>query len=109
MLPALPRIASAQAYPTRPVTLVVPFGAGGPTDTIGRILAQGMQESLGQSVIVENVAGASGTIAVGRVAHATADGYTFSSAAGPQMSSMDQCLPSNMIWRRTSSRFRWLL
>ena len=73
-LPALPRIASAQAFPTRPVTLVVPFGAGGPTDTIGRILAQGMQESLGQPVVVENVSGASGTIAVGRVVRAAADG-----------------------------------
>lgn len=76
-LPALPRIASAQAFPTRPVTLVVPFGAGGPTDTIARILAQGMQELLGQPVVVENVSGASGTIAVGRVARAAADGYTF--------------------------------
>ncbi|MGD0025261.1 MAG: tripartite tricarboxylate transporter substrate-binding protein [Xanthobacteraceae bacterium] len=75
-LSALPRIASAQAYPTRPVTLVVPYGAGGLTDTIGRILAQGMREPLGQPVIVENVIGASGTIGVGRVARASADGYT---------------------------------
>jgi tripartite-type tricarboxylate transporter receptor subunit TctC len=54
----------AQAYPSRAITLVVPFGAGGPADTIGRIVAEGMGASLGQPVIVENVAGASGTIGV---------------------------------------------
>jgi len=69
-------IASAQSYPSRPITLVVPFGAGGPADTIGRIVAEGIREPLGQAVVVENVAGASGTIGVGRVAAATADGYT---------------------------------
>ena len=69
-------IASAQSYPSRPIALVVPFGAGGPADAIGRIVAEGMRESLGQPVIVENVAGASGTIGVGRVAAAPADGYT---------------------------------
>ena len=69
-------IASSQSYPSRPITLVVPFGAGGPADAIGRIVAEGMRESLGQPVIVENVAGASGTIGVGRVAAAPADGYT---------------------------------
>ena len=67
-------IAWAQSYPSRPIALVVPFGAGGPADAIGRIVAEGMRESLGQPVIVENVAGASGTI--GRVAAAPADGYT---------------------------------
>jgi tripartite-type tricarboxylate transporter receptor subunit TctC len=69
-------IASAQSYPSRPITLVVPFGAGGPADAIGRIVVEGMREPLGQAVVVENVAGASGTIGVGRVAAATADGYT---------------------------------
>src|SRR3954452_6058655 len=68
--------ASEQTYPSRPVTMVVPFPAGGPTDTIGRIMADGMRESLGQSVIIENVAGASGSIGTGRVARAPADGYT---------------------------------
>jgi len=66
----------AQSYPSRPITLVVPFGAGGPADTIGRIVAEAMREPLGQPVIIENVAGASGTIGVGRVAAAPADGYT---------------------------------
>ena len=74
---AIPRLAVAQAYPTRPVTMVVPFGAGGPADTIGRILAEGMRARLGQPVIVENVVGASGTIGVGRVARASPDGHTF--------------------------------
>ena len=74
--PALTRAAVAQSYPARPITMVVPFGAGGPADTIGRILAEGMRGSLGQPVIIENVVGASGTIAVGRVARAIPDGYT---------------------------------
>ncbi len=69
-------IASAQIYPSRAITMVVPFGAGGPADTIGRIVAEGMRGPLGQPVIVENVVGASGTIGVGRVAGAAADGYT---------------------------------
>jgi tripartite-type tricarboxylate transporter receptor subunit TctC len=75
-LPLLPRIARAQAFPSRPITMIVPASAGGPTDTIGRILLERMQASLGQSVIVENVAGAGGTIATGRVARAAPDGYT---------------------------------
>jgi tripartite-type tricarboxylate transporter receptor subunit TctC len=68
--------AAAQTYPTRPVTMVVPFAAGGPTDTIARILAEGMRASLGQSVIIENTTGAAGSIGVGRVARAAPDGYT---------------------------------
>ena len=68
--------AQAQAYPTRPITLVVPYAAGGSSDTIARILAEGMRSSLGQPVIIENVAGASGSIGTGRVARAAADGYT---------------------------------
>src|SRR5438874_9217217 len=57
---AAPCISSAQTYPTRPVTMVVPYGAGGPSDTLGRIVAEGMRGALGQPVIVENAAGASG-------------------------------------------------
>jgi tripartite-type tricarboxylate transporter receptor subunit TctC len=68
--------AQAQVYPTRPVTLVVPFPAGGSSDAIGRILADGMRGPLGQSVIIENVGGAAGNIATGRVARAAPDGYT---------------------------------
>ena len=70
--------ALAQLYPARPITIVVPFAAGGPTDVIARILAQTMRASLGQSVIIENVAGANGNIGVGRVARAAPDGYTIS-------------------------------
>ena len=66
-LPAVSRIARAQAYPTRPITMIVPFAAGGPNDTIARIISDRMRSFLGQPVIVENVGGASGTIGVGRV------------------------------------------
>jgi tripartite-type tricarboxylate transporter receptor subunit TctC len=66
----------AQIYPSRPVTLVVPFPAGGPTDAIGRIVAEGLRPALGQPVIVENIAGATGSVGTGRVARADADGYT---------------------------------
>src|SRR4051812_17923880 len=75
-LPALPGIAGAQSYPARPVTLVSPFPAGGPVDTICRILAEHMHASLGQPILVENTAGAAGSIGVGRVARAAPDGYT---------------------------------
>jgi len=68
--------ASAQSYPARPVTLVVPFSAGGPTDTLARIMAERMGRALGQTVVVENVTGAAGSIGVGRVARAAPDGYT---------------------------------
>jgi tripartite-type tricarboxylate transporter receptor subunit TctC len=75
-LPALSRAARAQAYPTRPITMVVPFAAGGPTDVIGRVLTERMRALLGQPVIVENTAGAAGNLGVGRVARASPDGYT---------------------------------
>jgi tripartite-type tricarboxylate transporter receptor subunit TctC len=70
--------AKAETYPTRPVIIVVPFAAGGPTDVIARILADRMGTSLGQSVIIENVAGAAGSVGVGRVARSQADGHALS-------------------------------
>ena len=70
--------APAQEYPDRPVTIVVPFSAGGPTDALIRTLGNRMRESLGQSIVIENVTGAAGTIGVGRVARAAPDGYTLS-------------------------------
>ncbi|MFL6832987.1 MAG: Bug family tripartite tricarboxylate transporter substrate binding protein, partial [Xanthobacteraceae bacterium] len=70
--------ARAQDYPSHPITMIVPFPAGGPTDTLGRILGEGMRMSLGQPIIVENVTGAGSTIGVGRAAQAAPDGYTLS-------------------------------
>jgi tripartite-type tricarboxylate transporter receptor subunit TctC len=75
--------ATAQTYPARPVTMVVPFAAGGSSDTIGRIMADGMRGPLGQSVIIENVGGAAGNLGVARVARAAPDGYTLSLGSWP--------------------------
>jgi tripartite-type tricarboxylate transporter receptor subunit TctC len=77
-LPAVSRIASAQTYPSRPITIVVPAAAGGPLDVLARILSERMRLSLAQPLLIENVAGAAGSIGVGRVARATPDGYTLS-------------------------------
>lgn len=74
---AISHIVSAQTYPTRPLTLIVPFAAGGPSDVAGRIIAQRMREILGQQVVVENPSGAGGTVGSLRVAKAAADGYQF--------------------------------
>ena len=68
--------AQAQTYPTRPITMFVGFPPGGPTDTLARIVADGMKNALGQTIAVETVSGAGGTIATGRVVHAAPDGYT---------------------------------
>ncbi len=68
--------AQAQSYPTRPITVIVPFPAGGPADTVARILSERMRTTLGQPIIVENVAGANGSLGVGRAVRAPADGYT---------------------------------
>ena len=70
--------ARADNYPSRVITLVVPYPAGGPTDTIARILAERMQTALGQTIIIENISGAGGSIGVGKVAHSPPDGYTLS-------------------------------
>jgi tripartite-type tricarboxylate transporter receptor subunit TctC len=75
-LSALPRLACAQLYPSRPITLVVPFPAGGPVDTLARFPAERMRASLGQPLVIENISGAGGSIGVGRVARASPDGYT---------------------------------
>jgi tripartite-type tricarboxylate transporter receptor subunit TctC len=75
-LPAASRIGWAQTYPSRPITIVVPFPAGGALDVFGRILAERMRASLAQNIVIENVAGASGGLGVGRVARAVPDGYT---------------------------------
>lgn len=74
--PILPRVARAQTYPARPITLIVPFGAGGPTDIMARIVAEHMSRMLGQRLVIENVAGAGGTTAAARLMRANPDGYT---------------------------------
>jgi tripartite-type tricarboxylate transporter receptor subunit TctC len=68
--------AAAQDYPTRPITIIVPFAAGGPTDVIARIVGDNMSKTLGQTIVIENVVGAGGTTGVTRAKRATADGYT---------------------------------
>ena len=70
--------AVAQDYPSRPITMIVPFPAGGATDTLARYLAEKMREVLGQPIIIENVGGAAGSIGVGRAVRSSADGYTLS-------------------------------
>jgi tripartite-type tricarboxylate transporter receptor subunit TctC len=68
--------AAAQIYPSRPITMIVPFGPGGPTDFMARLIAEAMRPSLGQAVVIENVVGADGSVGTGKVARAAADGYT---------------------------------
>ena len=75
-LPTTSRSAWAQSYPSRPITIIAPFAAGGPTDTIARIMAERMGRSLGQTIVVENATGAAGSLGVGRVVRAPPDGYT---------------------------------
>jgi tripartite-type tricarboxylate transporter receptor subunit TctC len=72
----VPSLVHAQAYPSRPITLIVPFPAGGPVDTLARFLAERMRAPLGQPLVIENVSGAGGSLGVGRVARAAPDGYT---------------------------------
>jgi len=75
---ALDGMAAAQEYPTRPIAMIVPFPAGGATDTLARFLAEQMRPLLGQTVVIENTGGAAGTIGVGRAVRSPADGYTLS-------------------------------
>jgi tripartite-type tricarboxylate transporter receptor subunit TctC len=75
-IPAVSRIARAQTYPSRPITLIVPLAAGGITDVVARVLAERMRGPIGQPIIIENIAGADGSIGAGRAARARPDGYT---------------------------------
>ena len=77
-LPASTSIVPAQTYPTRPITVVVPYAAGGPGDTVARVISERMKAALGQPIVIENVTGANGSIAAGRAARAAPDGYTLS-------------------------------
>jgi tripartite-type tricarboxylate transporter receptor subunit TctC len=82
---ALPQLATAQSWPTKPIKLVIPFAAGGTTDILGRLLAQQLTKDLGQNVIVENKGGAGGNIAAEFVAQSPADGYTIMLASGSML------------------------
>jgi tripartite-type tricarboxylate transporter receptor subunit TctC len=75
--------ATAQTYPSHPITMIVPFAAGGPMDVVARVVAEGMQASLGQIIVIENVVGAGGSIGAGRVARAAPDGLTISYGGWP--------------------------
>jgi tripartite-type tricarboxylate transporter receptor subunit TctC len=91
--------AAAQTYPVRPITMIVPYPPGGPTDTLGRLLAERMRTTLGQPVIVENVGGAGGTIGASRAVRAAPDGYTinFSNVASHVFSNVVYKLPFDML------------
>jgi tripartite-type tricarboxylate transporter receptor subunit TctC len=91
--------ANAQTYPSRPITMIVPFAAGGPMDVVARVVAERMRATLGQNIIIENVGGAGGSIGVGRVARATADGYTLSYGGWPThvINGAAYALPYNVL------------
>jgi len=95
---ALPQLAVAQSWPTKPIKLIIPFAAGGTTDILGRLLAQQLTKDLGQNVIVENKGGAGGNIAAEFVAQSPADGYTIMLASGSMLTvnpSLYKKLPVN--------------
>jgi tripartite-type tricarboxylate transporter receptor subunit TctC len=98
-LPAISRSAEAQAYPTRPITMIVPIGAGSATDTAARVVVERMRVSLGRPILIENVSGADGNIGVGRVARATPDGYTilFSFSSAMVLNAAFYALPYNVL------------
>src|SRR5215470_3260767 len=113
VLPAVSRSAWAQTYPSRPITMIVPFAPGGLTDVIGRVMAEGMRTTLGQPVIVENVGGANGSIGTGRVARAASDGYTLvvgiwnTHVANGATYRKRLPSPPNIVWRRRRIFRRW--
>src|SRR5258705_755553 len=75
---SLGSVATAQNFPSHPITIIVPFSAGGPSDAMARILAERMKTSLGETILIENVTGAGGSIRVGRAVRSAPDGYTIS-------------------------------
>jgi hypothetical protein len=105
-MPVVSRMASGQAYPSRPITMVVPSAAGGPADVLARILANSMRTSLGQPLIIENISGADGSIGTGRVARARPDGYTIEVGfLGPNvLNGAFYSLPYNVMPVRLSER-----
>jgi tripartite-type tricarboxylate transporter receptor subunit TctC len=99
-LPLLHDAAVAQSWPTRPLTMVVPFAAGGGTDVLGRIIGQRLSEVLGQQVIIENVGGAGGMVGSARVAKAAPDGYQF--VLGSRADAINQTLYKNPLYNLTT-------
>jgi tripartite-type tricarboxylate transporter receptor subunit TctC len=99
-LPCLHDAAVAQAWPTRPLTMVVGFAAGGGTDVLGRIIGQRLSEVLGQQVIIENVGGAGGMVGSARVAKAAPDGYQF--VLGSRADAINQTLYKNPLYNLTT-------
>jgi tripartite-type tricarboxylate transporter receptor subunit TctC len=100
ILPAVTRIAGAQGYPSRPITVIVPTGAGGPQDVIARVITEYMRSMLGQPLVIENVSGANGSLGIGRVARAKPDGYTLAfsvSSATHVFNPAMYALPYNVI------------
>jgi tripartite-type tricarboxylate transporter receptor subunit TctC len=95
-LGAAASIVSAQSWPTRPVSMVVPFAAGGGTDVLGRIIGRRLSEVLGQQVIIENVGGAGGMVGSARVAKAVPDGYSF--VLGSRADAINQTLYKNPLY-----------
>src|SRR5262245_31773700 len=94
-LPGITRFAWAQAYPTRPITVIVGFPPGVGTDAVGRTIAEHMKTSLGQPIVFENATGAGGTIATARAMRAAPDGYTLSSAILVRTSSAPRLIPTS--------------
>jgi hypothetical protein len=90
-LPAVSRVARAQAYPTRPITLIVPFAAGSGTDLVARVMAERMRASLGQSIIVENVSGADGSVGTGRAARVPPSRPCRVGSSGPKPPALGGC------------------
>jgi tripartite-type tricarboxylate transporter receptor subunit TctC len=105
-LAAFAPIASAQTYPSRPITMVVPFPAAGPADVLARILAERMRETLGQPVVIENVTGAAGSIATGRWCARQRTATPSCSAISAPMSSTARSIRCNTTSPGTSSRSR---
>ena len=105
-LTALSRVAGAQRYPDRPVRVVVPYGPGGPTDVITRLLAQKLSERLGKQFYVENMGGGGGNIAMGRVAKMAPDGYTLLMVNPSYVVNPTLYREPPYRFKRTSIRFR---
>jgi tripartite-type tricarboxylate transporter receptor subunit TctC len=98
-VPAVSRVAWAQTYPTRPITMIVPFPPGGANDMLGRIIAERMRGILSQSIVIENIGGAAGSIGVGRAVCSPADGYTLNigSVSSHVLSGAIYALPYDLV------------